>query len=42
MALLHDTDDYAILIEVVAGEMAIDPALVEKDYWIMHLSLIHI
>lgn len=37
MALLHDTDDYAILIEVVAGEMAIDPALVEKDYWIMHV-----
>jgi hypothetical protein len=37
MPLLHDTEDYAALIEVVAGEMAIDPALVEKDYWIMHV-----
>lgn len=37
MPLLHETDDYATLIEVVAGEMAIDPALVEKDYWIMHV-----
>ncbi|MBB1177681.1 nucleotidyl transferase AbiEii/AbiGii toxin family protein [Brevundimonas aurantiaca] len=37
MPLLHDTEDYAALIEVVAGEMAVDPALVEKDYWIMHV-----
>ena len=37
MPLLHDTEDYAALIKVVAGEMAIDPALVEKDYWIMHV-----
>lgn len=37
MPLLHETEDYAVLIEVVAGEMAIDPALVEKDYWIMHV-----
>lgn len=37
MPLLHDTDDYATVIEVVADDMAIDPALVEKDYWIMHV-----
>lgn len=34
--LLHERDDYADLIDTLAGEMNIDPALVEKDYWIMH------
>ncbi len=37
MPFLHDTKDFAALVEVVGGEMAIDPALVEKDYWIMHV-----
>ena len=37
MPLLHDTEDFTSLIEVVAGEMAVDPALVEKHYWIMHV-----
>lgn len=34
--LLHDTPDFGDLIEVLAGQMGIDPGLVEKDYWIMH------
>jgi hypothetical protein len=33
---LHNHSDFPALIRIVAGEMAIDPALVEKDYWIMH------
>lgn len=32
---LHDTPDFGDLIEVLAGQMGIDPGLVEKDYWIM-------
>lgn len=34
--LLHEIDDFADLLAVVAREQAIDPGLVEKDYWIMH------
>lgn len=33
---LHDHPDFPALVRIVAGEMAIDPVLVEKDYWIMH------
>ena len=33
---LHNHSDFAALIRIVATEMTIDPALVEKDYWIMH------
>jgi predicted nucleotidyltransferase component of viral defense system len=33
---LHNHPDFPALIRIVAGKMAIDPALVEKDYWIMH------
>lgn len=33
---LHNHPDFPALIRIVAQEMAIDPALVEKDYWIMH------
>jgi len=33
---LHDAPDFADLIGVVGRELSIDPALVEKDYWIMH------
>jgi len=34
--LLHDNSDFRDLIDVTARELAIDPGLVEKDYWIMH------
>ncbi|NWE51077.1 nucleotidyl transferase AbiEii/AbiGii toxin family protein [Brevundimonas sp. P7753] len=34
--LLHDLKDFPDLIAVTARDQAIDPGLVEKDYWIMH------
>lgn len=34
--LLHDHQDFDDLLAVVSREQAIDPGLVEKDYWIMH------
>jgi hypothetical protein len=33
---LHNHPQFAELIRIVARERKIDPALVEKDYWIMH------
>jgi predicted nucleotidyltransferase component of viral defense system len=33
---LHQEGDFVDLLRVVAGDMKIQPALVEKDYWIMH------
>ena len=33
---LHIRPDFGDLIRIVARDMGIDPALVEKDYWIMH------
>jgi hypothetical protein len=33
---LHNHKDFADLIRIVAAEKGIDPALIEKDYWIMH------
>jgi hypothetical protein len=33
---LHKHRQFADLIRIVAQEKGIDPALVEKDYWIMH------
>lgn len=34
---LHQREDFKALIETVADSEKInDPALVEKDYWIMH------
>src|SRR5271165_1621003 len=33
---LHNHPEFPDLIRIVAGERGIDPALVEKDYWIMH------
>jgi nucleotidyltransferase AbiEii toxin of type IV toxin-antitoxin system len=33
---LHNHRQFADLIRIVAQEKGIDPALVEKDYWIMH------
>jgi len=32
---LHNHPQFSDLIRIVAGERNIDPALVEKDYWIM-------
>lgn len=34
--LLHERRDFADLLAVVSRDEAIDPGLVEKDYWIMH------
>ncbi|MBV2137121.1 MAG: nucleotidyl transferase AbiEii/AbiGii toxin family protein [Candidatus Thiodiazotropha sp. (ex Ctena orbiculata)] len=33
---LHERPDFPELIRIVAGERGLLPALVEKDYWIMH------
>ncbi len=33
---LHNHPQFAELIRIVAQDKGIDPALVEKDYWIMH------
>ncbi|WP_316233795.1 nucleotidyl transferase AbiEii/AbiGii toxin family protein [Bradyrhizobium sp. SZCCHNPS2010] len=33
---LHNHPQFADLIRIMAEEKGIDPALVEKDYWIMH------
>jgi hypothetical protein len=33
---LHNHSQFADLIRIVAEENGIDPALIEKDYWIMH------
>jgi hypothetical protein len=34
--ILHNHPQFADLVRIVAQEKGIDPALVEKDYWIMH------
>ena len=33
---LHERRDFDQLLAIVANERALDPMLVEKDYWIMH------
>ncbi|MDI7864679.1 nucleotidyl transferase AbiEii/AbiGii toxin family protein [Rhizobiaceae bacterium n13] len=33
---LHNHKDFGALLCIVAEEMKVQPALVEKDYWIMH------
>jgi len=33
---LHERSDFADLVRIVADERGLLPALVEKDYWIMH------
>ena len=33
---LHNHSQFPELIRIVAGQKGIEPALVEKDYWIMH------
>ncbi|MCC6206566.1 MAG: nucleotidyl transferase AbiEii/AbiGii toxin family protein [Gammaproteobacteria bacterium] len=34
--LLHERSDFSDLIRIVADERGLLPAIVEKDYWIMH------
>lgn len=34
---LHNHKDFADLIKILAEEKGIEPGLVEKDYWIMHV-----
>ena len=34
---LHNHSDFKSLIQIIAEEKSIEPALVEKDYWIMHV-----
>lgn len=34
---LHNHPEFADLLNIIAGERKILPALVEKDYWIMHV-----
>jgi hypothetical protein len=33
---LHNHKDFKALLTIIADEKGIDPALIEKDYWIMH------
>jgi predicted nucleotidyltransferase component of viral defense system len=33
---LHNHPEFSDLIRIVAQQRDVDPALVEKDYWIMH------
>ena len=35
---LHNHPEFEDLIRIVADEKGIDPALVEKDYWIVHCT----
>lgn len=37
MIFLHDLPDFGDLLAVVGDAKKIDPGLVEKDYWIMHV-----
>jgi hypothetical protein len=34
---LHDHKEFVSLINIVADEKSIEPGLIEKDYWIMHV-----
>lgn len=34
---LHNHKDFAALLRIVGNEMNIEPGLIEKDYWIMHV-----
>lgn len=36
VSFLHRHPDFSELLRIVAEQKSIDPALVEKDYWIMH------
>lgn len=34
---IHNRRDFIDLISVMNGETGIEPGLIEKDYWIMHV-----
>jgi len=34
---LHNHKDFAALLRIVGQELSIEPGLIEKDYWIMHV-----
>ena len=34
---LHDHPSFIDLLNIVAEEKGVEPGLVEKDYWIMHV-----
>jgi predicted nucleotidyltransferase component of viral defense system len=34
---LHNHKDFVALLRIVGNELNIEPILVEKDYWIMHV-----
>lgn len=36
MKFVHDDPDFNELLRIVAGERKLNPALVEKDYWVTH------
>lgn len=36
MTFIHDDSDFPVLLTLVAEETRIEPALVEKDYWVTH------
>jgi len=35
--LLHEHNEFPDLIRIVADKQRIDPVIVEKDYWMMHV-----
>lgn len=36
MKFIHQDEDFGALLDVVATDTGIAPALVEKDYWVVH------
>jgi hypothetical protein len=34
---LHYNQDFSDLLNILADEKSIQPALIEKDYWLMHV-----
>jgi len=34
---LHDHKNFTSLINILANEKGVEPGLIEKDYWIMHV-----
>jgi hypothetical protein len=34
---LHNHKDFSYLLNILADEKSIQPALIEKDYWLMHV-----
>lgn len=36
MTFVHDSPEFSDLLQIVAAERKLAPALVEKDYWVTH------